>query len=165
MFLHDAYCQIRNKEKKVTNDKNSNIQYDLCVLSTSASIDNAINIDTSVFHRLLFALGYGQLMGDTVWKHDGKSWETLIRKSFCITDLIRLLRRTRAGFIHVYATAAAAANREEEGVLVLISFVWFPLGNTSSQHTTYYTDSNIVMNGRYTVICVPSHPYQHDTII
>ena len=34
-----------------------------------------------------------------------------------------------------------------------------------SSNPTYNTDCDIIMNGRYTVIRVPSHPYQHGTII
>ena len=78
----------------ITNDKNSNIQCDPFALLTSASIDEAINSDTSVLHRLLFALGYDQIMSETVENHDGKSWDVLIQKSFCITNLICFLRST-----------------------------------------------------------------------
>jgi len=63
----------------ITNDKDSNIQYDPFALPTQESIDDAINSDKSVLHRILFALGYGQLMSETVEKHSGKSWDAVVK--------------------------------------------------------------------------------------
>ena len=35
----------------------------------------------------------------------------------------------------------------------------------NSLHPAYNTDIDNIMNGRYTVTCVPIHSYQHDTVI
>jgi len=66
------------------------------------------------------------------------------------------------------ATAAAPSEKEEEDVVELLPFVWFPLDDTFIiTPDMYNTDINIITtNGRYTgIYCVPSHPYQHATII
>ena len=86
---------------------------------------------------------------------------------FCIAVPSEVLHTYRT---HGEATATAAAKKEDECVVVcvvvLLSFVWFPSDDASFiAPNMYNTDSNIITtNGRYVVIRLPSHPYEHDTI-
>ena len=66
----------------------------------------------------------------------------------------------------VITTVAVSSKREEEGVEVLLLFVWVPSDDTLFIASDIQYWFNIITNGRYTVLIrVSSLPYQHDTII
>ena len=85
--------------------------------------------------------------------------------------------RRREG-IHVSRTTRSTRSRsrklEEDGVVVLLSFVWCPLDNTLFMAPTYNTDNDmrwmvVTLSSMFQVILNNQHhrrhPYQHDIII
>ena len=102
----------------VTNDTSNDIQYDPFAYPTNNSILDAVKNDQSILHRLIFALSYGdKLKSIIVTKQDQAYWDRLIKKTFCITDLVRFLRTTREGFVPTLISRHTVAQRVPDNVM------------------------------------------------
>ena len=86
-------------------------------------------------------------MSETVEKHYGKSWDALIRKSFCITDLIRFLRSTRAGFISTLLSRHTFAQAVPDNVMVMLTDFGLSKLKSTEQKSQHKNTRDMILNG------------------
>ena len=86
-------------------------------------------------------------MSETVENHDGNSWDVLIRKSFYITDLIRFLRSTHAGFFSTLLSRHAFAQGVPDNVMIMLTDFGLSKLKSTERKIQHKNTRNMILNG------------------